>query len=242
LSDKRLDVLAVTAHPDDAELICGGTLIRCVDAGYRVGALELTGGESGSRGDAGRRAREAEAAAEVMGLAVRESLGLPDAHLVDSVENRFKLAQAIRRLGPRVLILHNNESWRHPDHGVAVALGRAAAFLAGLKMLPGEGEPRRPEKILYCQAYVEHPGKPSFVVDISDQFERKLEAVMCFASQFEGKTEAGELFPNGQNLPELIRTRCAHYGTWIRAAYGEPFFVNETLEVQDIVKMGVKSI
>ncbi len=242
MSDKRLDVLAVTAHPDDAELICGGTLIRCVDQGYRVGALELTGGESGSRGSAGRRAKEAEAAAEVMGLAVRESLGLPDARLVDSQENRIKLAQAIRRLGPRVLILHNNESWRHPDHGVAVALAKASAFLAGLKMVPGEGEPCRPEKILYCQAYVEHPVKPSFVVDISEQFERKLEAVMCYTSQFEGKTEAGELFPNGQSLPELIRTRCAHYGTWIRTAYGEPFHVNETLEVGDVVKMGVKSI
>ncbi len=153
MSEKRLDVLAVTAHPDDAELICGGTLIRCVDKGYRVGALELTGGESGSRGNALRRAREAEAAAEVMGLAVRESLELPDAQLVDTVENRVKLAEAIRRLGPRVLILHNNESWRHPDHGVAMNLGRAAAFLAGLKMIPGEGYLQRPEKILYCQAY-----------------------------------------------------------------------------------------
>ncbi len=242
LNEKRLDVLAVTAHPDDAELICGGTLIRCVDDGYRVGALELTGGEGGSRGDAGRRAKEAEAAAEVMGLAVRESLGLPDAHLVDSIENRVKLAQAIRRLGPRVLILHNNQSWRHPDHGVAVALGRAAAFLAGLKMIPGEGYLERPEKILYCQAYVEHPEKPSFVVDITGQFERKLKAVMCYSSQFEGKMEAGELFPNGLSLPELIRTRCAHYGSLIRTAYGEPFHVSETLEVRDIVKMGVKSI
>lgn len=242
MSEKRLDVLAVTAHPDDAELICGGTLISCVDKGYRVGALELTSGESGSQGNVDRRAREAEAAAEIMGLSVRESLALPDARLADTVENRVKLAQAIRRLGPRVLILHNNESWRHPDHAVAMTLGRAAAFLAGLKMISGEGYLQRPEKILYCQAYIEHPLKPSFVVDITGQFERKLEAVMCYTSQFEGKTEAGELFPNGQSLPELIRTRCAHYGTWIRRAYGEPFFVDETLEVQDIVTMGVKSI
>ncbi len=80
------------------------------------------------------------------------------------------------------------------------------------------------------------------MVDISGQFERKLEAIMCYTSQFEGKTEAGELFPNGQSLPELIRTSCANYGSWIRTAYGEPFFVDETLEVRDIVKMGVKSI
>ena len=242
MSEERLDVLAITAHPDDAELICGGTLIKCADAGYRVGALELTGGESGSRGNVGKRAQEAAAAAEVMGLAVRETLGLPDAALEDSQENRIKLAQAIRRLGPRVVILHNNESWRHPDHGVAMALGKAAAFLAGLKSLPGEGYVERPEKVLYCQSYIEHTVKPSFVVDISEQFERKLKAIQCYESQFSGKAEAGELFPNGLNFPELIRTRNAHYGSMIRTAYGEPFYVRETVQVDDIVTMGVKSI
>ncbi|MBW7994992.1 MAG: bacillithiol biosynthesis deacetylase BshB1 [Candidatus Glassbacteria bacterium] len=242
MSQERLDVLAVSAHPDDAELTCGGTLIRCADAGYRVGALELTGGESGSRGSAGRRSVEAAAAAEIMGLALRESLGLPDAALEDSSENRVKLARAIRRLGPRVLILPNNESWRHPDHGVTVSMGRAAAFLAGLKKIPGEGSVERPEKIIYCQAYSEHTAKPSFVVDISEQFERKMKAVMCYSSQFEGRTEAGELFPNGQSFPELIRTHCAYYGSLIRRPYGEPFYVSETLAVDDVVAMGVKSI
>jgi bacillithiol biosynthesis deacetylase BshB1 len=242
VSEERLDVLSITAHPDDAELICGGTLIKCVDAGYRVGALELTGGETGSRGNAGKRAEESQAAAEVMGLAVRETLGLPDAALEDTHANRILLARAIRRLGPRVIVLHNNESWRHPDHGVALSLGKAAAFLAGLKNLPGKGFVERPEKVLFCQAYIEHTEKPSFIVDITDQFERKLKAIMCYESQFSGKQEAGELFPNGLDFPELIRTRNAHYGSMIRRPYGEPFFVRETLAVDDIVTMGVKSI
>lgn len=237
----NLDVLAVVAHPDDAELTCGGTLIRMADAGYRVGVLDLTGGETGTRGDAAIRRREAEAASKVMGLAVRENLGLPDAGLQDDQESRHLLARAIRRLGPRVLILPHWRS-RHPDHETAARLGRAAAFLAGLKNVPGEGDPCRPEKILHPLSFIEHGGKPTFVVDISEQFERKLQAVRCFASQFEGRTEAGELFPNGQPLLDLIRTHALHYGSQIRALYGEPFLTRETVRVDDIVSMGVKSI
>ncbi|MFH1070884.1 MAG: bacillithiol biosynthesis deacetylase BshB1 [Candidatus Glassbacteria bacterium] len=239
---ERIDVLAVAAHPDDAELSCGGTLIRCVGAGYRVGVLDLTAGETGTRGDARARAAEAAKAARIMGLALRENLGLPDAHLEDTQANRLLLAGAIRRLGPRVLILPNHETGRHPDHIITANLGRAAAFLAGLKKIEGEGFVERPEKIIYCQAFIEHARKPSFVVDVTDQFERKLQAVQCYASQFEGRLESGELFPTGQSLPELVRTQCRHYGSLIRTAYGEPFFTRETVRVDDIVGMGVKSI
>lgn len=236
-----LDVLAVAAHPDDAELSCGGTLIRMSDAGYRVGVLDLAGGESASRGSAEERLAEAGRSSAVMGLAVRENLGLPDAAFEDTQQNRLLLARAIRRLGPRVLILPHWKS-RHPDHEVASRLGRAAAFLAGLKKIEGAGRVARPEKILYCLGFIEHAGKPTFVVDITEQFERKLRAVACFASQFEGRTEAGELFPNGQPLTELIRTQSLHYGSLIRCMYAEPFFTRETVRVDDIVSMGVKSI
>ena len=238
---EKLDVLAIAAHPDDAELTCGGTLIKCADAGYRVGVLDLTSGETGTRGGAGKRIEEAEKAAKVMGLALRENLGLNDAHLEDSQENRLKLARAIRRLSPRVLILPY-EQGRHPDHTVTVYLAQAAAFLAGLKKIKGQGAAGRPEKIIYCLAYIEHGPKPSFVVDISAQFERKFEAVMCYRSQFEGRTEAGELFTTGQPLPELIRTQSVHYGSLIRVMYGEPFYLRETMAVEDVVNMGVKSI
>lgn len=240
--EKRLDVLAVAAHPDDAELTCGGTLIRMADAGYRVGVLDLTGGEKGSRGSAAVRAAESEAAAGVMGLAHRENLGLPDAGLEDTQENRLAIAGALRRLGPKVLVLPGRKG-RHPDHALTATMAHAAAFLAGLKRIEGPGEPVRPEKIIYCLAFIEHWQKPSFVVDITGQFERKLEAVMCYRSQFGGQaTEAGELFPTGQPLDELLRAHGLYYGSLIRAMYGEPFYVQETLAVEDIVQMGVKSI
>lgn len=236
-----LDVLALAAHPDDAELNCGGTLIRMAQAGYRVGVLDLAEGESGSRGDAGLRLREAERSSAIMGLAVRENLGLPDAALEDTQENRLRLTRVIRRLGPRVLILPHWKS-RHPDHEVAVALGRAAAFLVGLKKIEGAGRVARPEKILYGLSFIEHGGKPTFAVDITNQFDLKMQAVMCFESQFAGRFEAGELFPNGQALPDLIRTQALHYGSMIRCMYAEPFFTRETVRVDDIVTMGVKSI
>jgi bacillithiol biosynthesis deacetylase BshB1 len=238
---KRLDVLAVAAHPDDAELTCGGTLIKMVDAGYRVGVLDLTAGEIGTRGSTEIRAREAEEAAVIMGLAHRENLGLPDGGLEDTQANRLTIARAIRRLGPKVLILPNEQS-RHPDHALTVRMTHGASFLAGLKKIEGQGKVARPEKIIYCLAYIEHGPKPSFVVDITDQFERKLKAIACYRSQFDGKIEAGELFPNTQPLLELVRTHCLHYGSLIRTMYGEPFYVRETLAVDDLVRMGVKSI
>jgi len=237
----KLDVLAVAAHPDDAELTCGGTLIKMVDAGYRVGVLDLTAGESATRGSASLRAREAEEAAGIMGLAHRENLGMPDAGLEDTQANRLEIARTIRRLGPRVLVLPNLQS-RHPDHALTVTMTHAAVFLAGLKKVEAEGRVARPEKIIYCLAFIEHGPKPSFVVDITDQFERKLQAINCYSSQFEGKFESGELFPNTQPLAGLVRTHCLHYGSLIRTLYGEPFYVRETLAVDDLASMGVKSI
>jgi len=236
-----IDVLAVAAHPDDAELTCGGTLIKMAGRGYRVGVLDLTRGEIGTRGSAAIRSKEAENAARIMGLALRENLGLPDGKLEDTQENRIKIARTIRGLGPRVLILPNWKS-RHPDHELTVTMTRAAAFLAGLKRIKGEGRPVRPEKIIYSLAYIEHSVKPSFIVDITGQFEKKMEAIMCYRSQFEGRLEAGEIFPNGQALPELVRTHALYYGSLIRVLYGEPYYVRETLSVDDIVTMGVKSI
>ena len=129
---------------------------------------------------------------------------------------------------------------RHPDHRNASQLLTDAIFYSGLAKIDTDHEPYRPEKAVF---YFHHEiYDPSFVVDISAHFERKCEAVMCYKSQFEGCTEAGELFPTGQPLPELIRTQSLHYGSLIRVMYGEPFYLKETLAVDDIVNMGVKSI
>jgi len=131
---------------------------------------------------------------------------------------------------------------RHPDHRVASELGRDACYLAGLVRYAGAGAPHRPFKLLYALAYREDPVKPSFVVDISDSFEAKMQAIRCYASQFDGARAAGEIFPTGQDLYELIRVQSAHYGSLIRRPYGEPFFMHETLEVADVLQLGVQSL
>jgi LmbE family N-acetylglucosaminyl deacetylase len=131
---------------------------------------------------------------------------------------------------------------RHPDHRVAAELGRDACYLSGLARYEAGGEPHRPHKILYALAYREDPVKPTFVVDISAQFDRKLAAIRCYASQFDGAKAAGEIFPTGQDLYSLVETQNAHYGSLIRCRYGEPYFTNETMRVDNVVTLGVQSM
>ena len=236
-----LDLLAIAAHRDDAELTCGGTLIRAVDAGHRVGVLDLTQGEMGSRGSAALRAAEAAAAAAILGVSVRENLALPDAGVRNTDETRAMLVQTLRRLRPRVVIAPAPRG-RHPDHRVATALIRDACFLAGLaKYATGDDPPVRPFKVLYAITYREDHVKPTFVVDISAQYERKLAAIRCYGSQFDGATQAGEVFPNGEPLYDVVMHQAVHYGTLIRARYGEPFLTDETMRVDDVTALGVST-
>lgn len=238
-----VDVLAVAAHRDDVELTCGGTLAKVAKAGHRVGILDLTQGETGTRGSAELRAAEAERAAKVLGVALRQNAGLQDAHLQNDEASRAVIVQVVRTLRPRVVILPFPIG-RHPDHRIASELGRDACYLAGLeKYAPQAGvEPHRPFKILYSLAYREDPVKPSFVVDISDTFEAKMAAIRCYASQFDGALAAGEIFPTGQDLYELIRIQSAHYGSLIRKPYGEPYFTHETVAIDDVLTLGVQSL
>lgn len=241
MSDPTVDLLAIAAHRDDVELTCGGTLAKAVRAGHRVGIVDLTAGESGTRGDAATRAAEAERAAKALGVQVRLNAALPDAHLANDEPSRATVVGLIRTTRPRVVILPFPIG-RHPDHRIASELGRDACYLAGLAKYGGDGSPHRPFKVLYALAYREDPVKPSFVVDITETFEAKMAALRCYGSQFEGATAAGEVFPTGQNLYELIRVQSAHYGSLIRRPYGEPFFCYETLDVQDVLQLGVQSL
>jgi bacillithiol biosynthesis deacetylase BshB1 len=235
----NLDLLAVGPHRDDVELTCGGTLIKAVDDGKRVGILDLTQGEMGSRGSAELRAQEAETARALMGVHVRENLGLPDAGITNDDGTRAKLVQMIRKMRPRVVIAPAPRG-RHPDHRRTTELVRDACFLAGLKKYaPGEHEAFRPLKLLHVIAYREDYTKPTFVVDITAQFERKLEAIRVYGSQFDGLTQAGEVYPNGEPLYDIVRHHAAHYGSLIRKQYGEPFFTDETMEVSDVTTLGV---
>lgn len=237
-----VDVLAVAAHRDDVELLCGGTLARCAAQGYRTGVLDLTRGEMGTAGSADLRGQEADAAAEVLGLAARRNAGFPDAGLENTPETRLHVVRYIRSFRPRVVILPFMNG-RHPDHRVASQLAYDACFLAGLGKLPLEEPPHRPTKILYALTYREEAIKPSFVVDITDQIETKLAAIRCYASQFDGRTWAGEVFPGGDRpLYDQVRVHAARYGSLIRTEYGEPFFMAETMAVDDVVQLGVRSM
>jgi bacillithiol biosynthesis deacetylase BshB1 len=236
-----LDILAIAAHRDDVELTCGGTLAKAVDQGYRAGILDLTQGEMGTRGTAELRAQEALSAAKVLGVHERLNAGLPDARLSNTEETRRVVITYIRQLRPRVVILPYPVG-RHPDHRLASELARDACYLSGLAKYDAPGEPHRPFKILYALAYREDPVTPTFVVDISDQFARKMEAIRCYASQFDGATNAGEIFPTGQDLYGLIETQSAHYGSLIRRRYGEPYHTLETVEVSDVVQLQVQSL
>jgi len=239
---KPLDLLAVAPHPDDAELLCGGTLARAVDAGHRVGIVDLTRGELGSRGSVELRASEADAATEALGIHHRENLGLPDGALADVDEQRRVVVHALRRLRPRTLIVPY-PTGRHPDHGASAALVKSAAFMAGLRnFAPGDDEPHKPTKLLHAAAFRDHDAHPSFVVDVTDVFERKMRAIEAYRSQFDGREEGGELFPTGRGFHEGVRLRFAHYGSLVQVAYGEPFVTVEPLLVEDPVRLGVKSI
>ena len=236
-----VEILAIAAHRDDVELTCAGTLLKAADAGHRTAILDLTAGESATRGSAELRADEAARAAKILGVIERRNAGLPDAHIHNDEDTRRAVVEHIRHFAPRVVILPFPVG-RHPDHRAASELGRDACFLSGLAKYPAAGTPHRPHKILYALSYREDPIKPTFVVDISAQFDRKLAAIRCYASQFDGATAAGEIFPTGQDLYSLVETQNAHYGSLIRTRYGEPFYTHETMAVEDVVGLGVKSM
>jgi N-acetylglucosamine malate deacetylase 1 len=237
--EKPLDVLAIAAHPDDVEQTCGGTLIRMAGQGYRTGVLDLTAGDMGSRGTPEIRLQEADAAGCEMRLSWRGNLRLPDARLENTISVRMTLAMEIRNLRPRVVILPYWEA-RHPDHYRASEIGFEACFLAGLKKLDEETAPHRPHKIVYSSLYANVT--PSFVVDISDHFERRMAALFCYQSQYGKSEEARELFPDQQEIRDRLGSIARFYGNLIGVKYGEPFVVKEMMRVDDIAAMGVRSL
>jgi bacillithiol biosynthesis deacetylase BshB1 len=236
----NVDILAIAAHRDDVELTCAGTLIKAARQGRTTAVIDLTAGEMGTKGDAASRASEAERAAQIMKLSARENLGLPDAAVVNDPATRTLVARAIRRFKPRVVIAPARQG-RHPDHRTTAELVRDACFVAGLAKLAPDVPKHRPLKILHCVSFRQDFDKPTFVVDISDEFEQKLEAIRCFASQFGGATQAGEVYPNGEPLYDAIRHYSAYYGSMIRTRYGEPFFTTETMRVDDIAALEVST-
>jgi len=237
-----LDLAAFFAHPDDAELVVGGTLAKEAARGRRVAIVDLTRGESGSRGTPETRAAEAAEAARLLGVAHRESLGLPDSRLSPVPDQRDVVVAALRRLQPAVVVAHHWEQ-RHPDHAAAGRLVAEAAFMAGLRNYrPDLGPASRPRKLVYALSTIEGGElPPSFVVDVTDTWERKLAAIAAFASQFTpapGETVALPFDRFRENV-ELAGRRS---GSRIGVAYGESFVTREPLIVEDLLSLGGSSI
>jgi len=249
-----LDILALAAHRDDVEQTCAGTLLKMAERGYRTGILDLTQGEMGTRGNIEDRAREAADAARILKVSWRHALDIPDGRVENTWENRLKVARVIREQRPRVLILPYWEG-RHPDHYTASVLGYEASFLAGLAKLDlavssqlsalSEQEadsalPHRPFKIIYASLY--RDVRPTFVVDITDQFETRFAALMAYKSQFTDQQASSGIFPAQKEIRARIESMARYYGVLGGVTYAEPFVQKEVWLVEDVMAIPVKSI
>ena len=253
-----LDILAIAAHRDDAEQTCGGTLLKMAQRGYRTGVLDLTQGEMGTRGSAEDRRHEAEEAATILQLSWRLALDIPDGRVENTWENRLKVARVIREQRPRVVILPYWKG-RHPDHYTVSVLGYEACFLAGLSKLnvadlsgaragrprdsrqdAGATKPHRPFKIIYATLY--YDVRPTFVVDITEQFETRLQALMAYKSQYSDQEAGKDLFPAQAEIRSRVEAMARFYGMLGGVTYAEPFLQKEVGLVEDLTVIPVKSI
>jgi len=246
-----VDLLALAAHRDDVEQTCGGTLLKMAERGFRTGILDLTRGEMGTRGTAEDRAREASDAARILKASWREALDLPDGRVENTWENRLKVVRVLREQRPRVLILPYWEG-RHPDHYTASVLGYEAAFLSGLAKLPVSHQssatsesgdnlaPHRPFKIIYASLY--RDVRPTFVVDITDQFEARFASLMAYKSQFTDQQAGSGIFPAQAEIRARVESMARFYGMLGGVTYAEPFVQKEVGLVDDVMAIPVKSI
>lgn len=236
----EFDIAGICAHPDDAEIVMGGTLAAEASRGRRVAVVDLTRGESGSRGTPETRAAEARDAARILGVEHRETLGLPDSRLAPTPEQKDELVAVLRRLRPHVVLLQHWEQ-RHPDHAAASRIVYEASFLAGLKShRPDLGRPFRPGKLCYALSTTEATDvKPSFVVDITAVWPTKLSAIQAFRSQFTPEPSEVPLpFDGWKQAVELAARR---QGQRIGVEFGEGFVVREPLRVDDVTGLPVSS-
>src|SRR5271168_1999974 len=236
---QRADVLAIAAHRDDVEQTCGGTLLRMASRGLRTAILDLTQGESGTRGTAQDRGREAEEAARLLGVGWRQALDLPDGAIENTLENRIRIVRVLRQLRPRVLILPYWQA-RHPDHSIVATLGYEASFLSGLAKVETGSTPHRPFKIVYASLYADV--RPSFIVDITPFIEQRHAALMAYKSQYANQAQGGGLFVPEEEIRERTFAEARHYGLLAGVNYGEPFVQKEVGLVDDLTLVPVQSL
>ena len=233
------DVLAIAAHRDDVEQTCGGTLLRMAARGLRTAILDLTQGESGTRGTAEDRAREAAEAARLLGVGWRQALDLPDGAIENSLENRLKIVRILRQVRPRVVILPYWQA-RHPDHAIVATLGYQACFLSGLSKVETGAPPHRPFKIIYASLYADV--RPTFVVDITRFIDQRHQALMAYKSQYANQQTGSALFVPEEEIRERTYAEARHYGLLAGVRYGEPFVQKEVGLVDDLTLLPVQSI
>lgn len=240
--NEPLDVLAIAAHRDDIEQTCGGTLLKMAQKGQRTGVLDLTQGELGTRGSKAERAQEAAEAAKILKVSWRDALDIPDGRVENNWENRLKVARVIREQRPRVVILPYWKG-RHPDHYTCSVLGYEACFLAGLTKLSipqSDAKPHRPFKIVYATLYYDI--RPTFVVDITEQFEARLDSIYAYKTQFADQEAGSGDFPAHADIRERVASMARFYGMLVGVKYAEPFLQKEVGLVEDLSMIPVKSI
>ncbi len=240
MSTQEVDLLCITAHPDDVEISCGGTVLRHIDLGRTVGLVELTAGELGTRGSSEMRRREAEAARQVLGAAFRYDLGLPDGFFRLEREDLLKVVQVIRRHRPKVVIT-NAVRDRHPDHGRGAQLVAEACFLSGLRRIEtSEGRAKqehwRPQQVLHVVQ--DNWIDPDLIVDVTPYFDKRMEALLCFRSQFydPSSTEPESPIATKDFLP-FVEGRMRSFGRIIHTTYGEGFTVARAPGVKDLLDL-----
>jgi N-acetylglucosamine malate deacetylase 1 len=228
------DVLVFAAHPDDAELAMGGTIAKLTSSNYKVGIIDLTRGELGTRGSADIRQKEAFEAAIILKTAFRENLYMPDGNITVNQENLIKVIMTIRKYKPKIVFApYFND--RHPDHIDTSILIKRAMFYSGLQKIKTFNKevpqhPYRPKKLFYyMQTYT---FKPSFIVDISRTFDLKMKAIQCYATQFHNpKSLEPETFISRPEFLSYIKSRAVSNGFKIGKIYGEAFFCEEEIEL-----------
>lgn len=233
----KVDILAIGIHPDDIELSCGGTLLHHIKQGKKVGLLDLSMGELGTRGDAETRMKEAAAASQLLGASVRANLEMADGFFQNEPENVLKIVEVLRFLQPDI-VLANAVSDRHPDHGRAAKLTADACFYSGLRRIETEWEDEpqqawRPKAVYH---YIQdHNLKPDFVMDITPYMDKKMEVIKSYRSQFYDPSSEEPKTPiSGKDFLDFIRSKGAVYGRAAGFEYGEGFTVARTLGVRNL--------
>jgi bacillithiol biosynthesis deacetylase BshB1 len=238
----KLDILVLPVHPDDAELGCAGTILKHIALGHKVGIADLTKGELGTRGSVGIREKEAAKAAEILGITVRENVGIPDGFFENTPEYQLKIIETIRKYQPDIIITNAYHD-RHPDHGRANELVEASAFLSGLRRIETNFDGKtqeawRPKLVLHFiqDRYI----KPDIIIDVTEYWDKKVDSILAYSSQFfnpDYNEDEPQTYISSPDFIKITESRAMEFGKSIQARYGEGFTSRKLLGVDDLFSL-----